>query len=76
MCHWKRDWKEWKGKERKGEKEEREIEEVERSIWTEDVIEQYHGECESWTYIQTETEEIWRELKKKIKNSITKLRKR
>lgn len=47
------------GIERKGRK--REVEEVERHVWTENVIEQYHGKCESWICIQ-------RRLKKSKEN--------
>ncbi|KMQ92549.1 flagellar attachment zone protein 1-like protein [Lasius niger] len=66
---------ELEGTERK-EKRKKEILEVERSIWTEEKIEQYNGRCEGWTSTQTENGKIWRELEKKVKNSITKVKKK
>lgn len=46
--------------------------EVEKSVWTKAGIEQYHRNCTGWTCAQEETEELWKEIKGKIQEMITK----
>jgi len=54
----------------------KEQEEVERSVWTQEGIEQYHEKCEGWTCTKESSEEMWTEIKEKVKDSITKVRKK
>lgn len=50
--------------------------EKERSLWSEEGIEYYHERCKDWICIQEKTEEIWRELQEKVKDSIKKVKKK
>jgi len=50
--------------------------EVERSVWTQEGIEQYHEKCEGWSCTKESSEEMWTEIKKKVENSITKVKKK
>lgn len=63
-----------------GEKKERKVEEgeieIERSVWTEEGIEEYHKRCEGWICNRTETEEIWKELEEKVKEARKRERKK
>jgi len=47
--------------------------EVERSVWTQEGIEQYHEKCETCT--KKSSQEIWTEIKKK-EDSITRIKKK
>lgn len=48
---------------------------IEKSMWTQEEIENYRARCEGWACGQEENEEIWKEIKEKVKNSITKIKK-
>ncbi|TGZ47945.1 Axoneme-associated protein [Temnothorax longispinosus] len=50
--------------------------ELERSDWTEDGRREYHEKCEGWSSTQINTEDIWKEIKEKVKSTITKQKKR
>lgn len=52
------------------------IRERERSVWTEEGIEYYHENCKDWICTQEETENLWEEMKTKVKNSIMKIKKK
>lgn len=45
---------------------------IEKSNWLEKGIANYRKRCEGWTSTQIENENIWKELKEKVKSSITK----
>ncbi|XP_011862183.1 PREDICTED: putative golgin subfamily A member 6-like protein 6, partial [Vollenhovia emeryi] len=49
---------------------------VERSDWTEEGRREYHEKCEGWKSTQTKTEDIWKEMKEKVKSAITKRKKK
>lgn len=51
-------------------KRKRETIKIERSTWTEEEINYYHKKCEDWPCIQTEIEDIWKEMEEKVKDSI------
>lgn len=42
---------------------------MEKSVWTSEGMEQYHKKCEGWTCTKIEKEEVWRELREKLKES-------
>lgn len=50
--------------------------EKERSLWSEEGIEQYYEKCKGWICKQKEIGEIWRELQEKVKDPIKKVKKR
>jgi len=50
--------------------------EIERSDWTEKRAKSYQENCSGWSCTQTETEGIWKEIRKKVKGSIIKQRKK
>jgi len=57
------------------ERRKKEIE-LERSDWTEEGRKEYHEKCEGWSSTQTDTEDIWKEMKEKVRSAITKHKKR
>ncbi|XP_025074790.1 uncharacterized protein LOC112552838 [Pogonomyrmex barbatus] len=63
------------GADRKKERRSNTIEKV-TSVWTEEGIQQYHEKCVGWKCEQTESGRIWKELKEKVKKSITKVKKK
>jgi len=50
--------------------------EIERSDWTEEGARSYQENCSGWSCTQTETEDIWKEIREKLKGSIIKQRKK
>jgi len=50
--------------------------EIERSDWTEEGIKSFQEKCAGWRCIQNGTEDIWKEIEGKIKNAITKHRRK
>ena len=50
--------------------------EIERSDWTEEGRKEYHEKCKGWSSTQINTEDIWKEIKEKVKSAITKHKKR
>ena len=63
------------GEEREGRAKEEEIE-IERSVWTEEGIEEYHKRCEGWRCDKTETGEIWKELEEKVREARKRVKKK
>lgn len=66
---------ELEGKEKRKRKEDNMVK-VERSIWSEEGVEYYHGKCKGWGCKKTENGEIWKELEEKVRDSIMKVEKR
>lgn len=64
------------GEIKEGRVEEGEEIEIERSVWTEEGIEEYHKRCKGWVCNKTETEEIWKELKGKVKEARKRVKKK
>lgn len=63
--------------ESEGEEEEEEEEkEIEKGVWNEVTKEEYLKSCEEWSCKGEETEELWKEIKDKIEESIPKIRKK
>ncbi|XP_025997477.2 golgin subfamily A member 6-like protein 6 [Solenopsis invicta] len=50
--------------------------EIEKSVWSEEGIENYRENCKDWASTRNETEDIWMEIRDKVKQSITKQRKK
>lgn len=46
--------------------------EIERSNWIEEGVKNYQEKCEGWSCTQHETVGIWKEIKEKVKDAITK----
>lgn len=46
--------------------------EIERSNWIEEGVKNYQEKCEGWSCTQHETEGISKEIKEKVKDAITK----
>ncbi|TGZ36994.1 hypothetical protein DBV15_12441, partial [Temnothorax longispinosus] len=57
------------------ERRKKEID-IEKSDWTEDGRKEYHEKCKGWSSTQINTEDIWKEMKEKIKSAITKQKKK
>lgn len=53
-----------------------EIVEMERSVWSEEGVKHYHEKCEGWFYTQTKTENIWKVMMEKVKESILKIKRK
>ena len=43
-----------------------------RNIWTEEGVIHYHKECEGWTTSKEQTNELWEDIRNKVKNSTLK----
>lgn len=67
---------ELEGTKDKKRRKEKDIKEIERSNWSEEGIAEYREKCEEWNCTETENEDIWRELKEKVKSSIPKVKKK
>ena len=63
------------GEEREERAKEEEIE-IERSVWTEEGIEEYHKRCDGWRCDKTETGEIWKELEEKVREARKRVKKK